>query len=563
MGSFRSRDVDVSPRRDVDVSPKRGVDVSSQPDVDVSSQPDVDVSSQQKEWQAATAWIAAAFLLRSLIAYLVPLLPDETYYWEWSRHLAAGYFDHPPGIALLIAGSAAIFGNNTLGVRVGPAAAALIAHIAIVMLAARLGGMRAAVRAACIVTLLPLATLGLVLATPDAPLLASAAVALLFLERALHSTIGSRTSLKWWTLTGFALGAAFLSKYTAVLLPASLVFACIVYPPLRRRFGEAGPWVASAIALAMFAPVVAWNAQSGWVSFRFQLNHGFGVAARGTPIGRELELIGGQLALATPIFGVLMFMAVVVSMRNAWRARVLERSDDKHATYFALACIALLPLVFFAVSAWRRRVEPNWPALFYPPAMVLLAVNASAWARSRWWKWGVGVAAGILAMLIAQTWKPIALIAPPKDPIARAYGWNTIAMAVDAAHADAFLASTSKQWVAAERYQDASELAFYLPEQPQVFALNLNGRANQYDLWDSPSDKISAQDGLIVTFDATPSGDALAAVVGGWFEGSKRGETVTMRREDGVIGLRRLWLFRNARNIPDQHLRLPPSAATR
>jgi len=45
-------------------------------------------------------WVLLLALgVRLIIAALVPLHPDEAYYWEWSRHLAAGYFDHPPAIA--------------------------------------------------------------------------------------------------------------------------------------------------------------------------------------------------------------------------------------------------------------------------------------------------------------------------------------------------------------------------------------------------------------------------------------------------------------------------------
>ena len=497
--------------------------------------PSVDASTARGHRNSAIAWITAAFVLRTLIAYFVPLLPDEAYYWQWSRQLAAGYFDHPPAIALLIRAWTAVFGNTTLGVRAAAAFAALIAHVAIVTLAARMGGARAALRAACLVTLLPLATLGLVLATPDAPLLASTALALLCLERALAAPIRSARALQWWSATGFALGVAFLSKYTAVLLPAGLVLACIVYAPLRKRFAEPGPWLASVIALAMFAPVIAWNANSNWVSFRFQLSHGFGLAPRGTPLGRELELLGGQLGLATPIFFLLMFASVVMVL---WRPLPVPhdvQTTDKSDTQFALAVVALVPLAFFAVSAWRRHVEPNWPALFYPPAMVLLAVNVAAWARSRWWTWGVGFASAILLALIAQTWRPVLPLAPTKDPIARAHGWQSLAAAVDSARHDMFLHATRTQWAAAERYQDASELAFYLAEQPQVFALNLNGRANQYDLWDAPSERIGPNDALVATFDANPVGDSLASVVGSWFADSHRGETVQLRRGAGVV----------------------------
>src|SRR5262249_27935614 len=45
------------------------------------------------------------------------LVPDEAYYWVWSRHLALSYFDHPPMVAYLIRASTAILGDTELAVR--------------------------------------------------------------------------------------------------------------------------------------------------------------------------------------------------------------------------------------------------------------------------------------------------------------------------------------------------------------------------------------------------------------------------------------------------------------
>jgi len=506
--------------------------------------------STKASWKTAALLIVLAVVARAVVSAFVPLLPDETYYWEWSRHLQAGYFDHPPGIALLIAAGTAIFGDTMLGVRFGPAVAALVLHASIVVLAGRLGGTRAAIRAAVLGAVLPFSVLGLALATPDVALLAATALAMVFLERALSAPLRSRRSLMWWMLTGLALGLAFISKFTAVLLPASLVFACLAYGPLRARFAEPGPWVASIIALAVFSPVVFWNASANWIAFRFQLSHGFGSVARGTPMGREFEMIGGQLGLATPILGVLLFLAIIVTVRNEWRLREYSSATSKAGIRFALAAVALTPFVFFAISAWQRPIEPNWPALAYAASVVLLASSRASWANARWWKGGVTLAAVLIVAAVGQTWKPLAPIAARRDPIARAHGWVELATAVQRARNDPFLIGTSTRWVAAERYQDASELAFHLPDQPTVFSLNLSGRANQYDLWSGARDHLRADDAMVVAFDASAVGDSLAGVVGGWFTSTQRGETVQLRREQGVIGERRLWLYRGVRHVP-------------
>ena len=502
-------------------------------------------------------WIAVALVVRTLIAILVPLLPDETYYWDWTRHLQAGYFDHPPGIALLIRAGTFLFGNTALGIRFGSAVCALVMHISLTVLATRVGTVSDGVRAAILMALLPLATLGLVLATPDAPLLASTSVALLCLERALHNPVKSRSSLGWWLLTGLALGIAFVCKYTAVLLPASLVVACMVYAPLRKRLAEPGPWLASLIAVLCFAPVIWWNSRANWISFRFQLDHGLGTTVRGTAIGRELDMIGGQLGLATPIMAVMLVVAIVVALARLWKSRNEVVPNSVEAKRFALAMIASLIGIFFAYSARRRSVEANWPALAYPAAIVVLATTVDSWARGRWWKAATWLAGIVLLLAVIEIESPVFPIPPNKDPIGRAYGWDTLALAVNRARQDPFLSATGTRWVAAERYQDASELAFHLPDQPQTFSLNLSSRYNQYDLWAAPADKIGPNDALVVAFDATPQGDASAAIVAGWFAESLRGRTIQLMRQNGVVTERRIWLYRYARNIPRLKTELP------
>jgi hypothetical protein len=40
--------------------------------------------------------------LRLIGAAWTPLTFDEAYYWTWSKHLSFGYYDHPPGVAVII-----------------------------------------------------------------------------------------------------------------------------------------------------------------------------------------------------------------------------------------------------------------------------------------------------------------------------------------------------------------------------------------------------------------------------------------------------------------------------
>src|ERR1700752_3214538 len=61
--------------------------------------------------------ILALVALRVLAGAVTPLTFDEAYYWTWSKHLAGGYYDHPPMVALVIRAGTTLAGDTPLGVR--------------------------------------------------------------------------------------------------------------------------------------------------------------------------------------------------------------------------------------------------------------------------------------------------------------------------------------------------------------------------------------------------------------------------------------------------------------
>jgi len=61
--------------------------------------------------------ILALVALRLVAAAFTPLTFDEAYYWMWSKHLAGGYYDHPPMVAFVIRLGTMTAGDTELGVR--------------------------------------------------------------------------------------------------------------------------------------------------------------------------------------------------------------------------------------------------------------------------------------------------------------------------------------------------------------------------------------------------------------------------------------------------------------
>jgi 4-amino-4-deoxy-L-arabinose transferase-like glycosyltransferase len=489
------------------------------------------------------AVLAGASLVWTVAALIVPLFPDEMYYWEWSRHLAPGYFDHPPAIAWLIRLGTLVFGDSALGVR-GPAiACGIVAALGIRATALELGGAAAARRAMPLVGTIPLLAGAFILATPDAPLLATVSWALYAVLRASRQGAGVQASTRWWCLAGFLVGLGFLSKYTLVLVPAGVALAAALHRPLRRLFATPGPWLAVLVAAVTIVPLLAWNASHDWLSFRFQLSHGLGAPRGGSPLDRELSFLGGQVGLATPILFVML----------AWAAGKTFR-DAKDSRAVLLAGVVSLVFAVFAWSASRKPVEANWPALAYPAAIALLAV-APLERRGQHWLTAGMVLGGLLtvtALILVAT--PLVTFEREPEATAQAYGWDAVAAEVaDVALKDSLavalkdsltVAGGSRLFLAANRYQDAAALAFYLPSHPEVFALNLGSRPNQYDLWPGFAETAGQGDGLLVLLDDREADETgVVKKLEPYFDAVERGAAVERRRGANVLGRKRVWLF--------------------
>ena len=466
----------------------------------------------------------ATAAVRLSIAAVAPLFPDETYFWDWSRHLAPGYFDHPPLIAWLIRAGTFLLGDSVLGVRLGPVAAGVIGTVLVVATARRLAGDRAALVAAVVFAVMPLSAAGLVLATPDAGLFACIAAVVYCVTRALDCQVGSRSSLAWWSLAGLAQGLALCTKYTAVLVPAGLTVALLSRVEWRSRLREPGPYIGILVAIAVFLPVFVWNARHGWLSFTFQLQHGLS-GSGGSILRHESEFIGSQLGLVSPI----LFAMMVVALWNP------GGSDGTTASPLRLLSpVAWLVLGFFMFSATRRRPEANWPAVAYVPATLALVAHARSRRWDRWLNAGIAVAGTMTLVTYVNTFVPILPISARRDPVARASGWDDLAREVQAV--------TSSRFIAGNRYQEASELAFYLPGQPRTFSLNLGSRSNQYDFWPSFADRAARGDTLILVTDDLGSGvDPVVSALTPHFIDVGHGRPVSLARRGDVTKHLRIW----------------------
>lgn len=86
-----------------------------------------------------------------------------------------------------------------------------------------------------------------------------------------------------------------------VLFFFGLGFLWLVSPGKRRKIFY-GLVMSGGIALVLFLPVLVWNFENYWISFRFQLQHGFSWDGF-KPWATFPRYLGGLMLVATPLLG--------------------------------------------------------------------------------------------------------------------------------------------------------------------------------------------------------------------------------------------------------------------
>src|SRR5580692_44740 len=396
--------------------------------------------------------VSARVLLRRAAAVWSPLTFDEAYYWMWSKHLAGGYYDHPPGVALVIRLGTLIAGDTELGVRLVSILLALPMSWAVYRAAAILFGGR---RLACTATLLLNATLmaavGTMIVTPDAPLLVASSFVLFFLAKVLETGRGA-----WWLAVGVAVGAALLSKYTALFFGPAILIWLVTVPKLRRWLMSPWPYLGGVVALAIFSPVILWNADHQWVSFIKQIGRARIEDFRPAFIG---ELIPTQIAFATPLVFILGAMGLFA---------LLRRRDGASAARMLINTTFWTIVAYFIWHSLHARVEANWFAPVYPAFAIAAAVaaNLTQWdARQQrlvdfCLRWAAPLGIAMFALLIVQANTGV-LSGYRRDATVRSVGvgWRELAAGIESVRM-----RVGASCVLAPDYGTTSWLAFYLPK---------------------------------------------------------------------------------------------------
>jgi 4-amino-4-deoxy-L-arabinose transferase-like glycosyltransferase len=386
--------------------------------------------------------LAAGLTAIRLVAGAVThLTEDEAYYRLWAQHLDFGYFDHPPMIAWWIRAGTGLCGDTALGVRLFPALASGLNTWLIGDLARRLGGdERTAFRAGLWYNATLTVCLGGMLATPDSP-------ASFFWTLTVWCLAGAWSSVRagWWIAAGFAAGLGVLSKYSALFLAPGVLLWLALVPAGLQRLKKPGPWLAAAIAGALFAVNVAWNAQNHWESFEKQFGR---VAPGGFTPGQLVELLGTQFLLLTPLIAVFAGVGVV----RGWRGRRTEgqvASDGGPRLMLPIATSAPFA-AYLLIHSLHDRVQGHWPVPLFG-ALAICAAAAAPLGATRlqrtlgWLTPAIGFAVGAAGLLMVALPSPV--LFGSHDPVLTLRGWPQFAADVERTRKE-----TGAAWVGTESY---------------------------------------------------------------------------------------------------------------
>jgi hypothetical protein len=343
-------------------------------------------------------WLALALLpVYALLAALVPPFDDEIYYWCWAQQLQLSYYDHPGMVAYMIRLSTAAFGGSLFAIRLP----AVLTAGAVTWATASLCGPS---RLLLPILLLPVSSFGMVIVTPDTPLLLFGSFYLLWLIR-VHQRLDSEAVGRWqWVLGGLLLGAGLLSKYTTVLLAVAGGISFLFAGSWRRWAG--GYALHAAVALTATFPILIYNARRDFAPLQFQWAHATADRAGGLP--PIAEFLGGQVLL----FGAVPLVVLVWALRR--RAELC--ADPRSRVCF---CVFALPLGFFLMKACLGRVQANWAWGCYLAGWPL----ACEWYRragsSVGWRafarLGFALPVGVTVALAVHLVEPLPLIPPTRD----------------------------------------------------------------------------------------------------------------------------------------------------
>ncbi len=402
---------------------------------------------------------------------------DELYYIEAGRHLAFGYVDFPPLIALLAKVLDVLAGDALWTIHVVSATATALIVFITGLMARELGGGRFAQALAAIASLVAVGFLA------TGSLFSMDALDELWWVLASYVLIFilKRDEARLWLSFGLITGVGLTTKVTMLFFGFAVAVGLLI-TPARRHFRTKWIWLGGGISLAFLAPYVLWNLANGWPTLEFFSNY------EGSD--GPAEFLIGQIPLMNPL-------TLPLTFAGLW----FYLGTHGGTAYRALGwTFVLLALVLAVLGAKPYTLAPAYPMLFAGGAVILERLGGRAGRLLK-------PAYAVLLLISGLLLSPLAMpILPPAafaatygflsgtgnaaagqseqgvfpQPLGDRFGWNGMVQTVGKVYDELPAAKRSRACVFAANYGEASALNF-LGEQ-RGLPPAISGH-NTYYLW--------------------------------------------------------------------------------
>ena len=433
-----------------------------------------------------------------IYAAFLPLAPQEAYYWNYSRHLALSYLDHPPLTAYIIK-LTTLFGVSAFSIHLAAVLLSIPMAIAIYHLAKMLFDEWVGFWSAVAINLTFIYALGSLIITPDSPMLLFWVLTMI----ACHQ-INSGAGKAWWLLLGLFLGLGFASKYTIAFAGAGVFLFFALSTEGRRWFSTRWPYLAVVVAIIAAMPVIYWNYQHNWASFAFQTSRRVEEISRFRP-----DFFFGFIGTIIGIYGILPIPLLIAGIWNSAKKAV----RDGESNHLLIATFSIPLVVFLLPLSLKYWVKMNWTA----PAFIGWFISAVAFYRGhsgkRAWTRTLGRAGIIFLSATFVAIHALAILPGFYWGKGDYYAdWEKLAGKVETLRAE----MPAPYFIAGSEYKIPSELAFHLHGHPETLGNNVIGLSGlQYDFWCNPDTLIGYN--AIYIHDGSSECDAFRSRLGEFF----------------------------------------------
>ena len=271
---------------------------------------------------------------------------DELYYIACGEHLAWGYPDHAPMVALLAKTSRILFGDSLFGLRVFPAVFGAAKVFLTALLVKAFGGKRFATFLACLCVLCAPVYLAI-----DNFLSMNSLEPVLWMLCAYFAVLAiKRENSRYWLWFGLVAGLGLMTKHSMLFFGCSLVAGLLATYP-RKVFLDKCFWLGGIIAILIFTPNIIWQFQNNFATLELL---------------RTVQESGKNVVLPPLQFFVSQIMTLLPLTFPVWFLGIwffLFDKNGKRFRFLGVAYLLLLALMIY-LKAKDYYLVPIYPMMF-------------------------------------------------------------------------------------------------------------------------------------------------------------------------------------------------------